>query len=96
MGIEELIRAKRDVILETAAQHGAYNVRLFGSVVRGEAGPESDVDLLVKMGPERSLLDLSSLVADLRDVLGRRVDVVSEDGIYWLLRRRILKEARPL
>ncbi len=79
-----------------AAEHGARNVRIFGSVARGDAGAKSDVDILVKMDQGRSLLDLSALVMDLRDLLGRKVDVVSEDGLYWLLRRRILREAKPL
>jgi len=96
MEIGKLLEAKRDDILLAADRHGASNVRVFGSVVRGEAGPASDVDFLVKMDQGRSLIDLSALVVDLRDLLGRKVDVVSEDGLYWLLRRRILKEAKPL
>jgi predicted nucleotidyltransferase len=96
MEIGKLLEIKRDHILRTADKHGARNVRVFGSVVRGEAGPASDVDFLVKMDRGRGLLDLSALVVDLQDLLGRKVDVVSEDGLYWLLRRRILKEAKPL
>ena len=96
MGIDELLKSKRQEILEIAAKHGARNVRVFGSVARGEAGPESDVDLLVDMEPGRSLLDLGGLWSDLNELLGRKVDVVTEQSIYWLLRRRILKEARPL
>ncbi len=96
MDLSKLIEEKRDDILRIANRHGARHVRIFGSVARGEAEAESDVDFLVKMDPDRSLLDLSGLVADLKDLLGRNVDVVSEDGIYWLLRRRILKEAKPL
>ena len=69
---------------------------MFGSVARGDADESSDVDLLVDMEPDRSLLDVTALVADIRALLGRRVDVVSEKGLYWLLRRRILKEAKPL
>ena len=79
-----------------AAQHGARNVRLFGSVARGEAGDGSDLDFLVEMEPGRSLLDLVALRNDLIDLLGREVDVVTEDSLYWLLRRKILREARPL
>ena len=79
-----------------AAKHGAQNLRVFGSVARDESGPESDIDLLVKMEEGRSLLDLSALILDLRELLGVKVDVVPEDGLYWLLRRRILKEAKPL
>ena len=96
MEIKEFIQEKRYDILQMAAEHGARNVRIFGSVARGDAGAESDVDILVKMDQGRSLLDLSALVMDLRDLLGRKVDVVSEDGLYWLLRRRILREAKPL
>ena len=96
MEIGKLLEIKRDHILRAADRHGARNVRVFGSVARGEAGPASDVDFLVKMDQGRGLLDLSALVVDLRDLLGRKVDVVSEDGLYWLLRRRILKEAKPL
>lgn len=96
MKLEKSLRKKRNDILLLASRHGAKNVRIFGSAARGEAGPESDVDFLVKMEDGRSLLDLSALVADLQDILGRKVDVVSEDGLYWLLRRKILKEAKPL
>jgi len=96
MEIREFIQEKRHDILQMAAEHGARNVRIFGSVARGDAGAKSDVDILVKMDQGRSLLDLSALVMDLRDLLGRKVDVVSEDGLYWLLRRRILREAKPL
>lgn len=96
MNAEILLKEKRDAVISLAAKHGALKPRIFGSVARGEAGPQSDIDLLVKMEEGRSLLDLSALVQDLRDLLGVKVDVVSEDGLYWLLRRRILKEARPL
>jgi hypothetical protein len=96
MGINDLLKMKRDEILKLADRHGARNVRVFGSVARGVAGPDSDVDLLVELEPGRSLLDLSALVLDLEELLGRRVDVLPDSSIYWLLRRRILKEARPL
>ena len=94
MKAEQLVREKRDAIIALAAKHGALNPRILGSVARGEASPESDIDLLVKMEEGRSLLDLSALVQDLQELLGVKVDVVSEDGLHWLLRRRILKEAR--
>lgn len=82
--------------MRIAAKHGAHNVRVFGSVARGEAGENSDIDLLVELEEGRSLLDQAGLVLDLEELLGRKVDVVTEQGLYWLLRRRILKEARPL
>ncbi|HOG18193.1 MAG TPA: nucleotidyltransferase family protein [Syntrophales bacterium] len=96
MELPGILEAKRNEILILASRHGARNVRVFGSVARGEAGPESDVDFLVQMEEGRSLLDLSALIMELQDLLGRKVDVVSEGGLYWLLRRRILKEAKPL
>lgn len=91
-----MLREKREEILEIAAKYGARNVRIFGSVARGDAGESSDIDLLVDMEAGRSLLDRSELIADLQELLGRKVDVVTEQGIYWLLKRRILKEAQPL
>ena len=96
MDINELIQEKREAILQLAAKHGAHNVRVFGSVARHEANDRSDIDFLVDMEPGRSLLDTGGLLMDLRELLGREVDVVTEKGLYWLLRRRILKEARPL
>jgi uncharacterized protein len=83
-------------IRETAARHGARNLRVFGSVARGEAGPDSDVDFLVDFEPDRSLVDRIRLTNDLAALLGRKVDVMTESAVYWLLRRRILNEARPL
>ncbi len=96
MEAEKLLKEKRHAVMALAAKHGAQNLRVFGSVARDESGPESDIDLLVKMEEGRSLLDLSALILDLRELLGVKVDVVPEDGLYWLLRRRILKEAKPL
>jgi len=93
---ENLLREKRDDVIALIAKHGALNPRIFGSVARGESTPESDIDLLVKMEEGRSLLDLTALKLDLNDLLGVKVEVVSEDGLYWLLRRSILKEAKPL
>src|SRR3990170_9138207 len=96
MSADQLLTRKRDDVLRIAAEHGARNVRVFGSAARGEATETSDLDFLVEMEPERSLLDLAALRNDLMDLLGREVDVVTEDGLYWLLRRKLLREARPL
>ena len=96
METDDLLKSKRVEILQIAARYGAHNVRVFGSIARGDAGPDSDVDFLVDMEPGRSLFDLSGLILDLQDLLGREVDVVTEASVYWLLRRRVLKEAQPL
>ena len=96
MSIGQELQAKRADILRLADRHGATDVRVFGSVARGEAGSESDVDLLVKMTPERSLLDHVALWQDLEDLLGRKVDVVSEKALHRLIRQQVLQEAVPL
>ena len=96
MGLKKLIQEKRQEILEIAARHGAYNVRLFGSVARGEADEASDVDILVELEPNRSLLDLGGFLADMQDLLQRRVDVVTERGLKNRIRDRVLQEAVPL
>ena len=94
--IEDLLREKREEILRIAEKHGARNVRIFGSVAHGEATETSDIDLLVETTEETSPWFPAGLVEELEGLLGRRVDVVTTKGLYWLLRRRILKEARPL
>lgn len=93
MPISKAIRAKRDAIVALAAKHGARNVRVFGSVARGEAGPQSDVDILVDLDSDRSLLDLGGLLMDLQELLDRKVDVVTENGLHWYIRDKVLKEA---
>ncbi len=94
--INELLKSKRQEILAIAARHGARNVRVFGSVARGKAGPESDLDILVEMEPGRSLMDHIALMQDLEDLLGRKVDVVSDKALHWYIRDRVLAEATPL
>jgi uncharacterized protein len=96
MSLDELVQTKREDILRTANKHGAFNVRVFGSVARGEADSESDIDLLVDMEPGRSLLDLSGLLIDLEEMLGCNVDVVTERGLRDRIRERVLKEAVAL
>lgn len=90
------LRAERDRILRLAEKRGAHNVRVFGSVARGDAGPESDIDFLVDVRPGTSLLDLGGLLVDLEELLGRHVDVVTERGLREPTRRRVLEEAVPL
>ncbi len=96
MDLNELLQEKRGVILQLAAKHGARNVRVFGSVARHEANEQSDIDLLVETAEHTSPWFPVGFIQDLEELLGRKVDVVTENGVYWLLRRRILKEARPL
>ena len=90
------IMDRRDEILRIAAKHGATNVRVFGSVVRGQAGEGSDVDVLVRLDDDRSLLDHIALVQDLEDLLGCHVDVVEDRALHLLIRDRVLSEAVPL
>jgi uncharacterized protein len=94
--LNELIQAKREEILALAAKHGARNVRIFGSVARGEAGPESDVDFLIDSGPNRTPWFPGGLIGDLEILLGYKVDVVTEKGLRERIRDRVLKEAVPL
>lgn len=96
MGIKEVLAKKREEILRIAANRGAYNVRIFGSVVRDDAGPSSDVDFLVDLEPERSLLDVGGLVMDLQHLLGLEVDIVTEKGLHWYIRDRVIAESQPL
>jgi predicted nucleotidyltransferase len=91
-----LLRERRREILRLAAEHGVQRVRVFGSVARGEAGPGSDVDFLVVMERDRSLLDLVGFRQDVEDLLGRKVDVVSEPALHWYIREDVLRQAVPL
>jgi predicted nucleotidyltransferase len=92
----ELLREKREEILQTAKKYGASNVRVFGSVARGEADERSDIDLLVDMEKGRSLLDLIALLMDLESLLSCKVDVVTVKGLRERIRERVLKEAVAL
>lgn len=96
MDIQQFLHAKRDEIERIAARHGAYNVRVFGSVSRGEATPHSDIDLLVDVGPTTSAWFPAGLILDLEALLGRRVEVVTEQALYPPLRERVLREALPV
>lgn len=96
MKAQQIIRKRREEILKLASAHGAYNVRVFGSVARGEDTESSDVDFLVSMEQGRNLFDQAGLLSDLQELLGRKVDVATDDSLYWLIRRRILREAKPV
>lgn len=96
MSVQEAVLEHREEILRIAARHGATNVRVFGSVARGTAGPESDLDLLVDVGPEPSAWFPAGLMVDLQDLLGVKIDVVPADELHPVIRDRVLAEARPL
>ena len=90
------VRARRDAILDVAAQRGAHNVRVFGSVATNRATAESDVDFLVDLEPGRSFFDLGGLLMDLQSLLGVEVDVVTEESLRAGVRAKVLAEAVPL
>ena len=92
----ELLQQKCENILRIAAKHGGYNVRVFGSVARGEAGPDSDIDLLIEKGPATTSWFPVGLVLDLEEILGRRVEVVTEKALHPDLRAQVLRDAMPL
>ena len=96
MGIEELLLPFREQILKIATKYGAYNLRVFGSVARGEATPDSDVDFLVELKPQSSLFDYIALMQDLAALLGRKVDIAEPDNLHELIRDKVLSEAVPL
>lgn len=96
MGVSETLKLRRAEILQIAARHGARNVRVFGSAARAEDGAASDVDLLVDMEEGRSFLDLVALWQDLEDLLGRKVDVITDGGVSPYLKDRIYSEAIAL
>jgi len=90
------IQQKKEEILVVAQQHGIMNIRIFGSVARGEDNLQSDIDLLVDLEKGRTLFDLGGALIQLQDLLGRKVDIVTERGLHWYLREKIMKEAKPL
>jgi predicted nucleotidyltransferase len=96
MEIDKVLQDKRDEILRIAASHGARDVRVFGSLARGEARPDSDIDILVKLDPGRSLLDIIAIKQDLEDLMGCDVEVVTEAAISPYIREQVLKEAISL
>jgi predicted nucleotidyltransferase len=87
---------KREEIKKLAATYGAHNLRLFGSVARGQARSDSDIDVLVDLEPDRSLFDLGGLLMELQDLLECKVDVVTEQGLRPRIRERVLRDAVPL
>ena len=96
MDAQSLLKAHRKEILSIAARNGAVNVRIFGSVARGDNRPDSDIDFLVNLEAGRSLLDLARFLRELQTLLGQKVDVVTEAGLRARIRSDVLREARPL
>jgi len=93
---EELLQTQCEQILLLARKYGAYDVRIFGSVARGDARPDSDIDFLVKLEAGRSMLDLARLLRELQSLLGLNVDIVTEAGLRPRIRSEVLKEARQI
>lgn len=94
--LARLINERRNEILEICRRNGASNVRIFGSVARGEAGASSDVDFLVDLEPKRSLLDHIGLQQEIEDLLGVKVDVITRRGLHPLIRDEVLAESVPV
>ena len=90
------IRAKRSAILGLAQRYGAKNIRVFGSVATGQSQTPNDIDFLVELEKEWSLLDRIAMKQDLEDLLGLSVDLVTEKGLHWFIRDQVLSEAVPL
>ncbi len=91
-----LIETHRTQLLDLARRRGVTGVRVFGSMSRGDASDSSDVDLLVTLAPGTSALALGGLLLDAQELLGRRVDVVTEAGLHPALRERVMAGAVPL
>ncbi|MBD2080609.1 nucleotidyltransferase family protein [Leptolyngbya sp. FACHB-17] len=97
MALLETLKQQRSEILQVAARHGAFNIRVFGSVVRGEETPESDIDFLIDYDKEKtSAWFPGGLLMDLQELLGRKVDILTEQGISPRIREKVLSEAQPL
>jgi predicted nucleotidyltransferase len=96
MEIDNILKDRRETILRVAASHGARDVRVFGSRARGAARSDSDVDILVKLETDRSLLNLIAMKQDLEDLLGCKVDVVTETALSLYNREQVLNEAIAL
>jgi hypothetical protein len=96
MTASELLKRHRAEVLRLADEYGATDIRVFGSVARGEADEASDIDLLVRMEPGRSVFDIGGLLMDLEALLGRRVDIVTERGLRPRIRAQVVRDAVPI
>ncbi len=96
MTFKYILKKQRNEIFQIAKLYGAHNIRVFGSVNKESDNLGSDVDFLVDLEKDRSLLDLAGMVYDLQQLLGRKVDVVTENGLHWYIKDKIISEAEPL
>ena len=96
MTFKYILKKQRKEIYQIASLSGAHNIRIFGSVNKESDKPDSDVDFLVDLEKDRSLFDLAGLVYDLQQLLNKKVDVVTENGLHWYIKEKILSEAEPL
>jgi len=96
MVTKDTLRQKREDIRRIAAKHGVSSIKVFGSVARGQAKPDSDLDLLIDVGPTTSAWFPAGLILDLENLLGCRVEVVTEKGLNPQLREQVLSEAMPI
>lgn len=94
--LDQILHSNRIAINSLAKRYGVRNIRVFGSVARGEANNESDIDLLVDVEPGRSLFDLGGFQMEMQTLLGRRVDVVTEKALHWYIRDQVIGEAVAL
>lgn len=96
MSLKSILKQRRSEIFKIAEHYGVHNIRLFGSVGKEMEQPDSDVDLLVDLETGRTLLDLGGMAYDLQQLLGRKIDIVTEKGLHWYIKEAILNEAEPL
>lgn len=96
MSLFDTVRMQREKIYEIAKRYGVENVRVFGSVARGEERPDSDIDFLVHMQEGKSAFDMIHFKHDVEELFSRHVDVVSDKGLHWYIKDRILNEAKPV
>jgi len=96
MSLKNALKQRRGEIIKIADRYGVHNIRIFGSVEKETEMPDSDVDFLVDLDKGRSLLDIGGMAIDLQQLLGRKVDIVTEKGLHWYIKEAILNEAKPL
>lgn len=90
------IKARREDIIRICELHGGHNIRVFGSVARGDATENSDIDFLIHLDSDRSLVDQAAIIRELQELLGQKVDVVPDSSLHRVIREQVLQEAKPL